>query len=179
MKAEIKDIFQFLAALCRYGTIRYAVCLLILGILALSDFFYAGLVRRTFVFYSLRDGETVVEDRMLKASAGREEDLRRYVEETLLGPVSPDAAPLFPRETRLRSLFFRDGTVYVDLSESAVLSYPGRGNAWRDFFTFYGGIKRNFPYVRDVRLFVGGRAAFYDEFRQIQAESRERGVDKT
>ncbi|MDR1047788.1 MAG: GerMN domain-containing protein [Treponema sp.] len=179
MKAEIKDMAQSLAALCKSPAIRYAVCLLILGILALGEFFNAGLVRRTFVFYSLRDGETVVEDRMLKASTGREEDLRRYLEEALLGPVSPDSAPLFPRETRLRSLLFRDGTVYVDLSESAVLPYPDGGNAWRDFFTLYGGIKRNFPYVRDVRLFVGGRAAFYDEFRQIQAESHERGVDKT
>jgi hypothetical protein len=179
MKAEVKDMFRSLAALLKSGTIRYAVCLLVLGILALNEFLQAGLVRRTFVFYSLRDGEPVVEDRMLKVSTDREEDLRRYVEEALLGPVSPDAAPLFPRETRLRSLLFRDDIVYADLSESAALPYPDGGESRRDFFTLYRGIKRNFPYIRDVRLFVGGRAAFYDEFRKIQTESRKRGVDKT
>jgi hypothetical protein len=101
---------------------------------------------------------------MLRRSGSREGDISWYVEEFLLGPESPDLAPPFPRETRLRSLLYRDGVVYVDLTESAALPFleqgsPGEG-VFRSFETLYQGIRRNFPYAVDVRLFAGGNAAF-------------------
>jgi hypothetical protein len=113
------------------------------------------------------DRSIIVEDRMLKRSGNRETDIARYVEEVLLGPVSPDLAPLFPLETRLRSLLYRDGVVYVDLSDPAALppleqlEEPG---VFGNFQTLYGGIRRNFSYAREVRLFVAGNPAFAGQF---------------
>ncbi|GHV89968.1 hypothetical protein AGMMS50268_04710 [Spirochaetia bacterium] len=111
---------------------------------------------------------------MLRRSSNRELDIVRYVEEVLLGPVSPDLAPQFPRETRLRSLLYRNGVVYADLSESAALPPLEGGDVFRNFRTLNEGIRRNFSYVKDVRLFIAGNAAFYDEFQRIFSVERDK-----
>ncbi|GHU55735.1 hypothetical protein FACS189442_3660 [Spirochaetia bacterium] len=153
---------------------RRLLALLLLGIFAFAEFMVLGLVRRTFVFYSINNRSMVVEDRMFKRSKDRELDIGRYVEEVLLGPVSPDSEPLFPRETRLRSLLYRNGVVYADLSESAALPLAEGGDVFRNFRTLNEGIRRNFSYVKDVRLFTAGNAAFYDEFQRIFSVERDK-----
>jgi len=146
--------------------------LLFIGLLALTafvEFFILGLARRTFVFYTVSDGVIVVEDRMLKHSSSREIDIIRYTEETLLGPVSPDLLPLFPRGTRLKSLLYRNGVVYADFSQDAEMPPVEGGRAVDNFRTFHAGILRNFSYVKDVRFFIEGRAAYVEEFLQTEA----------
>ncbi|MCL2441880.1 MAG: GerMN domain-containing protein [Treponema sp.] len=142
-------------------------CLLLIGILilvAIVDFLYLGLARRTFVFYTVSDEVITVEDRMLKHSKSREDNIIRYTEETLLGPVSPELMPLFPRGTRLRSLLYRDGTVYIDFSIDAALPLLEGGSIFGNYQTFYEGILRNFSYVKNVRFFIEGNAVYSEEF---------------
>ena len=165
------------------------VFLAMLAIAALIEFLVLGLARKTFVFYAIDSGIATVEDRLLKVSrrnqvsrgyqvsrgksapsSSREIDITRYVEEALLGPSSPYSLPLFPRETRLVSLLYRNGVVYADLSEEAVLppveGGPGAGGeVFTNMETLYRGIKRNFPFVRDVRFFIAGKAAYAGKFR--------------
>jgi hypothetical protein len=168
---SVKDFFVSIGRFFRTKS-RYRLLLLVLlGLFALWDFRFLGQIRRTFVFYSAADRSIMVEDRMLRCAESREGDIICYVEEFLLGPVSPDLAPLFPRETRLESLLYRDDTAYVDLSESAVFPTPeqsavgfGSSGVFGSFETLYRGIRRNFPYVREVRLFVNGSIAFEGEF---------------
>ena len=117
------------------------------------------------MFYSSIEGNTVVEDRMLRRSEDRETDIRRYVDEVLLGPASPNLDPLFSRETRLNSLIYRGEVVYADLSEPAV--WPVSGDVFRGLLTLNEGIRRNFSFVGDVRLFIDGNEAFFEEFRGI------------
>jgi hypothetical protein len=117
---------------------------------------------------------TAVEDRMLKRSSSRELDIGRYVEEALLGPISPDSAPLFPRETRLRSLLYRDGVVYADLSEAAALPPLEGGGVFRNLYTLYTGIRRNFSFVKGVRFFIAGQAAFPGDFDRLFALEKEK-----
>jgi hypothetical protein len=137
----------------------------VLSAVALIEFITLGLVRRTFVFYTIDSGLVTVEDRMVKRSPSREVNITRYVEEALLGPVSPDSLPLFPRETRLRSLLYRDAVVYADFTENAALPPLEGGDVFRNMQTLYEGIRRNFSFVRDVRFFIAGKAAFEGEFR--------------
>jgi hypothetical protein len=144
---------------------RYLVSFVLIGLFALWDFHFLGSTRRTFVFYSVADWSIIVEDRMLRRTGSREGDMLSYVEEFLLGPVSPDLAPLFPRETRVESFLYRDGTAYVNLSGAAVYPTPeqiagGPAGVFGNFETLYRGIRRNFPQVRDVKLFVDGNIAF-------------------
>jgi len=168
---------------------RRVFCLILLGLVAVGDYGYLGLARRSFVFYSIIGEDTSVEDRMLLHSGDREIDIRRYVEEVFLGPASPNSAPLFPRGTRLHSFMYREGVVYADLTESAVFPPPeagitgqnpvsGEGDytaagayVFRSLLTLNEGIKRNFPFVKDVRIFIGGHEVFFEEFREIFANS--------
>jgi spore germination protein GerM len=173
MNVIFKDALAGLAAFFHDKIRRRLVFLGLLGLFALTDFLVSGLVRRTFVFYPINDGTMVVEDRMLKRSSSRELDIGRYVEEALLGPVSPDMAPLFPGETRLRSLLYRNGVVYIDLSEDAALPLP-EGGLFRSFSALYEGIRRNFSFVKDVRFFINGKAAYFEEFNRIFTAENEK-----
>jgi hypothetical protein len=157
---------RFLTALFRSRSRCRFLLLVFLGIFAFIEFRFSGLARRTFVFYAAAGGSAAVEDRMLRRAENREADLGRYVEEVLLGPVSPDLKPLFPPETRLRNLMYRNGVVYVNLSESAALPVSERG-AFRNFLALNQGIRRNFPYVKDVRFFAAGNPAYIAEFEGI------------
>ena len=145
--------------------------LMVIILFAFGEFLLSGLVRRTFVFYSSIEGNAAVEDRMLHQSLDKETDIRRYVDEVLLGPVSPDSAPLFPRETRLQSFMYRNGVVYADLSEPAAMPVNDTGDVFRSLLTLNQGIRRNFPVVKDVRLFIGGNEVFFEEFRGIFTNS--------
>ncbi|MDR2398685.1 MAG: GerMN domain-containing protein [Spirochaetaceae bacterium] len=138
--------------------VRRLVYLLLLGGFAFIQFRHLNQVRRTFIFYSLGDGKPAVENRLLSRSPTEEIALRRYVEEVLWGPVAPDSLPLFSRETRLRSLLYRDKVVYLDISEDAALPLeeaPG-GDVFLGLDTLHRGILRNFPAVQEVRLFIQG-----------------------
>jgi hypothetical protein len=172
MNVVVKDALRAVFRFFGNRSLRYLCLLILTGLFALTEFTRLGLVRRTFVFYAIDDDFVTVEDRMLRRSPSREQDIRRYVEEVLLGAVSPDLAPLFPRETRLESLLYRDGVVYADLSADAALPPPEGGEVFRNMRTLYAGIRRNFSFVKDVRLFVEGKAAYYDDFRRIFAVER-------
>jgi len=161
----------------------FLLALLILAIAALVDFFILGLARRTLMFYDIDSGVVIVENRLLPVSRGdimasygsrksspRELDITRYVEEALLGPVSSNSMPLFPREARLSSLLYRNGVVYLDLSEEAALPPSEGGEVFLNMKTLYAGIRRNFPFIREVRFFIAGKAAYAEaaaEFRQF------------
>jgi hypothetical protein len=149
---------------------RRLLYLVVICLIALGDFLFSGLVRRTFVFYSSLEGKTVVEDRMLRRSGDRETDIRRYVDEVLLGPSFPNLDPLFPRGTKLNSFMYRETVVYADLSETAALPIEGNRDVFRSLLTFNEGIRRNFPFVEDVRLFIGGNEVFFNEFSGIFAD---------
>jgi hypothetical protein len=158
-----------------------AVFLAALAVAAFIEFLVLGLARKTFVFYAIDSGKASVEERMLRvgnrASGGnlarsspREVQITRYVEEALLGPILANSLPLFPRETRLLSLLYRDGVVYVNLSEDAALpplegAFLSGGEVFTSLETLYHGIKRNFSFVKDVRFFIAGKAAFAGKFR--------------
>jgi hypothetical protein len=149
--------------------------LLVPAVLAFFEFSASGLARRTFVFYDIDSGAVSVEDRMIRVSEKKpnfpsgELDPIKYTEEALLGPVSPNSLPLFPKETGLRSLLFRDGIVYADLSEEAALPPAEGGEVFTNLKTLRDGIKRNFPFVGEVRFFIMGIPAYGDELRQWEA----------
>jgi len=165
MGVSFKAILESVSKILASKPVRRFLFIILLAIAASVEFFNLGLARRTFVFYTVNDGSIVVEDRMLRRSSSRELDIIRYTEEVLLGPVAQDLQPLFPRETRLRSLLYRNGVVYADFTADAELPVEG-GTTIDNFLTLHAGILRNFSFVSDVRFFIDGRAAYTEEFRQ-------------
>jgi hypothetical protein len=65
---------------------------------------------------------------------------------------------------------YRESVVYADLSESAALPLEGSWDIFRSLLTLNEGIRRNFPFVLDVRLFIGGNEVFFNEFYGIFAD---------
>jgi hypothetical protein len=46
-------------------------------------------------------------------------------------------------------------------------------------YTLHAGIRRNFRYVKDVRLFIEGNEAYYERFRALfRADSGEAAPDE-
>jgi len=172
MKAIFSAIIKFFKSPFRL----YLILLAALGAAALIDYYNLNLSRRTFVFYSIDDGEIAVEDRMLRHSSSKEEDIIRYTEETIQGPVSPNLSPLFPYETRLKSLLLRDKVIYADFTESAALRLPdnlvkGEGRDVLDNFrTLYDSFLRNFPYISDIRFFIEGNPITLIEYGAPKTE---------
>jgi hypothetical protein len=144
---------------------RALICLGLLCLLAFLDHRHSAFTRTTFIFYDIETGNELVEERMLPLSGNREEKLAFYAAEALLGPALQNALPLFPRDTRLESLLFRDGVVYLDLSETAALPVEG-GGSFQSLSALYRGIRRNFAFVKDVRFFIAGNEAFPGRWRQ-------------
>ncbi|MDR2499625.1 MAG: GerMN domain-containing protein [Treponema sp.] len=142
---------------------RFAL-LCLLGLFAYRDYAGSAHIRRTFVFYARSSGRPVLEERMLYRSGSPELDISRYIQEALLGPAVPETAPLFPRETRLNALIFQEGAVYADFSADAALPPHEGGDALQNFASLNRGIRRNFPFVEDVRFFISGREAYRDKF---------------
>jgi hypothetical protein len=172
VKAVSKDILKAVIRFLSVKRNRYISLLVFISLIAFMEYLALGLVRRTFVFYTALEGATIVEDRMFRGSSSRETDIRRYVEEVLLGPTAPDAAPLFPRETRLLLLLYRAGVVYADFSGISLLpeTFPSEHGVFRSFLTLNEGIRRNFPYIKEVKLFIGGNQIFFNEFHAIFAD---------
>jgi len=165
MNDFFSEIFRSITAFLSSSVRRRLVWISALALFTLSEFLFFGLARRTFVFYTIDSGVIVVEDRMLKPSKSKEGDITRYTEETLLGPVSPDLSPLFPKETKLKSLLYRNGVVYADFSEEAVFSPLESGNTLHNFKILYTGILRNFSYVKDVHFFIEGNPIYVEELK--------------
>jgi hypothetical protein len=167
IKTIIISVVEFLAV----KTKRRISMLALVALIALTEILILGLARRTFVFYTIDNGEIVVEDRMLKRSRSREVDIMRYTEEALLGPVDPDLLPLFPYGTRLKSLLYRDGVVYADFSADAAIPPVDGGSIYNNFRILYNGVLRNFSSVKDVRFFIDGRTAFSGRFQKDAASA--------
>ena len=167
----LANIISPAGAFLRIKKNRRGLYLLTLSLFALIEYAGSGLSRKTFVFFSTLEGDTVVEERMLHRSSDPETNVRRYLDQVLLGAVSPGLNPLFPRDTRLNSFMLRDNVVYADLTESAILPPGGSGNVFLSLLTLNEGIRRNFSYVKDVKIFIGGYEVFFQEFSRIFTNS--------
>lgn len=115
--------------------------------------------RYVFLFPSAVSGVRCAESRMLSARPGKDA-VAQYVDELLLGPLSEYCSPLFPIGTTASFCFVRSSTLFVNLSEEALLCDPVGTDFHAVLALFEENVRRNFPSVRTVELFIGGRSAF-------------------
>lgn len=113
--------------------------------------------RRVFFFPVYNRSEVAGEERYLPLRDHEEADLDLYVRELLLGPVQVEHDPLFPDGTRLRSLLFRDGNLYIDLSAAAVTgNLASRLSFEETLETARRGLRFNFPFLEEIIISVEG-----------------------
>jgi hypothetical protein len=112
-------------------------------------------LRSTFVFYDRDTNRATVEERLLYREPDTERAIYSYVEEMLYGPMTPSLMPLFLPETSVLSLLYRNGAVFVNLSESAAFPIEGI-DLTTTLSIMEQGIRRNFPVVQTVHIFIKG-----------------------
>ena len=154
----------------------FLLFLLFLGAMAFYDYSQSEFTRKTFVFYSIEEEAWVVEERMIKLGDSQEINITRYVEDALLGPFTQNCLPLFPIETRLLSLLYDDNVVYINLSEDAAMPHKEGGEVLKSLKTLYSGIKRNFSSIKDIRIFIMGRAVFPEELAEYSKFAAQDGL---
>ncbi|MDR2898418.1 MAG: GerMN domain-containing protein [Spirochaetaceae bacterium] len=85
-----------------------------------------------------------------------------YTEELLLGPVSNSLRPLFPQGTASLSCFFRDGVLYVNLSEKALFSDGNSAETETGCAIFKKNVFTNFKKVDRIVLCILDKEVYAD-----------------
>jgi hypothetical protein len=138
--------------------------MVLLGAACFVDFLARDSNRMLMTFYTVADGNDLVEERMVKNAENRDigAQMRYYVDEILLGPLSYGAAGFFPVVT-VQSCTVSGGTAYIGLPSPVV--WAGVKNAEdrltvdtvRSFETLREDIGRNFRSLKNVVLFIEGK----------------------
>lgn len=146
-------------------SIIFFVCLVLCFVASCTAWFFSDVAsghkeRQVFLFESYSTSDLACEVRTLEQMSHKTA-IRAFVDELLLGPISPDARPLFPLGTTVRSCFLRDGVLYLDLSEDAIQLEAGTPSQntvateilKRNLFT-------NFRNIDIIKLYIVGKEVY-------------------
>ena len=114
--------------------------------------------RRVVLFESKANpSELSYEVRFLRNSLTGD-DIKQYVDEILLGPISPQARLLFPLGTNVRSCFVSGKILYLDLSEEALQITSGEAsNTVFALKILKKNLFTNFKNIDIINLFIMGK----------------------
>lgn len=116
--------------------------------------------RRSFEFQTVGTEQPVLEFRPV--AAGAEDPVVFYVNELLLGPQTPRARPLFSRGTVSEFCFLRDHELFVGLSKDVLYEIPDASKISDGIALFVKNVRKNFPQVKKVSLFIDGKSVEMD-----------------
>lgn len=110
--------------------------------------------RRVFYFNDLDTGSISVEIRYLPKKTPQGE-INYFIDELLLGPLDNRMQPLFSRGTCVKDCFVSKDTLYLNISELAVLELNGSIKVKDACMLLKKNIKRNFPKIKNIELYIG------------------------
>ena len=103
--------------------------------------------------------EVQLENRYIVLDSDKE-SLNCFVEEFLLGPANHQLSSFFPRGMKYKSLFIRDGVLYLDLPRDSLL-HTCEDVTFEDFYNlFKKSLSINFPSIKDVHIFIEGTQTY-------------------
>ena len=151
MKIDIKKYIPVLAAT------GVTVILLLISVCFYAKKSYGK--KYVFIFPCVDEGKYVLETRYLKENPNKD-PVAYFADELVLGSGLERTKYLFTPGTKINSCFERNKTVYIDLSADII--YMGHNViSIRDGIELLkDNIKKNFPHVQDVQVFVDGKYAF-------------------
>ncbi|MGL4982447.1 MAG: GerMN domain-containing protein [Treponemataceae bacterium] len=113
--------------------------------------------RRVFYF------ETTAEDKIKKEYKYLKKDqrldyLQQYIEELLLGPFSNSLNSLFSKETRVKTLFVRNKSLYIELSDEALQGKLKKLK--KTIAVFRKNIYTNFKNIDIIHVYIAGNEVY-------------------
>lgn len=97
------------------------------------------------------------EMRRLPVKKDKEEDIRLFVKEQLLGPATLDLYRLFPKEVKLDNFLMDKNTLYINFSENLVTMAEQVPMSLSDIIiSIKKSIVFNFPKVKEIQISIGG-----------------------
>lgn len=137
--------------------IKIAVCgsSVIIILLAFHFFSHFGRDRRVFLFPVSGSSKIQKEIRYLDSNPVQGK-IQYYIDELILGPSVYRSRPIFTAGTKVEYCFIRDKTLYVGLSEQAVLQEGGSADMSRAVSLFKRNIRKNFTGIKSIELFIDG-----------------------
>jgi spore germination protein GerM len=114
--------------------------------------------REVTLFFQVPGGEDLQgEKRKIFLTGTVTDQARQAVKELIDGPRS-ELVPTFPPTAELREIYLaKDGTAYVDFSQSLVDNHPGGSSAELDtLFSLVDTLSFNFPEIKRVKILVEG-----------------------
>ena len=133
-------------------------------VLSLSLYLFSNLgVRRTFIFEPVNGGELIFEVRHLPTNSPQG-NLKLYVDELLLGSITPSCKMLFPVGTKAKACFTKGNILYLNLSNEALQIKSD--NEISDFAVateiLQKNIFTNFKNINIIKLYVGENEVYAD-----------------
>ena len=125
-------------------------------------------VARTLFFPGTTTTTLNGERRLLPRVATDRRAMRLVVEDLLLGPSRIEHSRAFPRETRIESLILSDRTLYVDLSEQAMLhSAEVRVDVRTGLRAIRETLLYNFRSLDEVVITIDGNVPYSPAYRPV------------
>ena len=125
-------------------------------------------VARTLLFPGTTAADLSGERRLVPRTRDTERAIELLVDEILLGPARISHSRAVPRGTRVQSLILSGETVYVDLSESAMLgSSEVRVDVRTGLRAIAESISYNFRSIEEVVLTIDGNVPFAPAYRPL------------
>lgn len=141
-----------------YKTILSSI-IFISFIISLFIFLFKDTKRRIFIFPSATDGQYIVEYRNLHKKP-HQGDINYYIDELLLGSQVERTKKLFIDGTKVLSCFERNHVLYLNLSEHLLQADYSVIDIKEGVSLLDMNIKKNFPKIKTVEVFVDGKIAF-------------------
>ncbi len=114
-------------------------------------------IERVLFFPDETDDTWRGEIREIPVQSARETEIAYVLRELVLGPTRLQYGRALPRATRIRSVIYRDGRLYVDFSAAVVLE---AGSVGVDFAEMLSGVRKtleyNYPMIEEIVFTVAG-----------------------
>ncbi len=143
-------------------TILTIVCLVSLLISLIFFTLSKDTSRRIFIFPSADNGEFIVEYRNLNKNPVQG-SVNFYIDELLLGSTVERTKTLFTPGTKVLSCFQRDHILYLNLSSDLINMGEGVIDIKSGMNLLEKNIKKNFPKIHEIEIFVNGKMAFENQ----------------
>ena len=122
--------------------------------------FQAPVEKVVILYFSTPEGEELIPVKRkiwMEKESSINNEIKKVIEELIKGPESDSFIPTVPPETKVKAIYTRGDTIYVDFSASLVEKHPGGTSG--ELVTVYSIVNtllENFPRYSKVQLLIEG-----------------------